>query len=229
MGSEFLTIDQAAAKLRVTKRSVLNYLRRGLLRRERQGKNKVCIPLEDVEQLQTDLGVGFPPMSRKTFFQLWARVQRLEADMVVVKRGLGVGGSPLRPTKQEAILLSEHARRALDAGQWGEEELVSWADLFDRADEVFFETLDAALEASDGWLPFYQLCVAQMKQVSFDPRFKTSLSLQALHSHLTQGLQHIRQAALVYIEAGGGKTTETAVAKMDGVKATLEKRLTAKG
>jgi excisionase family DNA binding protein len=226
VGSDFVRIDEAAKILGKTRRTVTNYLEKGVLRRVKEGK-PVLLSRTEVEELAVDLGSNFPRMSRKTFYQLVAHVQKLEQDMAVMKKALGYGGSPLRPSRQETLELSAAAMRAVEAKTWSSQEIEMWADLYERMDDVFFDVL--ASHMPDGtWKTFYDLCVAQMKQVSYDPAFDRRLDLQTLHQRLGFGLKNIRKTILTTIEVGHGKTTETTLDVMDGKRSAVLRHLAAK-
>jgi len=220
-------MEEAAKMLGRTVRSVRSYMKTGLLRRIVDSK-KVFIPRTDVEQLQVELGAGFPPMNRKTFNQLVAHVQRLEMDLVVLKRMNGVYDSPLRPTKEETSNLFQACVAALSAGSWTLSEISQWADLFEKMDDVFFEVLADNIGVSDPWRPFYQICVAQMKQLSSMEGYKSSLELQHLHSRLSIGLSTMRRVIMVWIEAGRSEKAHAVATLMDGISEAVLRRLTAK-
>lgn len=221
MGSEFLTIMQAAARLQKTSKTVRAYMKRGILRRQYDPENRrVLIPSQDVEALFVELGLNAPPMNRKTFFQLHARVQRLEMEMAVAKKALGFGGVPLRPTREEAVGLYQMARRALLDSSWVIEEIEMWSGLFERMDDVFFDLMMTHTEG-DCWQSFYELCLSQMRQLNGAAEFQTSLRLQEIHLKLAQALKQIRQVIIILIETGHGQKSASAAGFMAGPKDAL--------
>lgn len=226
MGSDFVRIDEAAKILGKTRRTVTNYLEKGVLRRVKEGK-PVLLSRAEVDELAIDLGSNFPRLSRKTFYRLVAHVQKLEQDMAVMKKALGYGGTPLRPSRQEALELHTAALRASESKTWSTEEIEMWADLYERMDDVFFDVV-AAHVPGDAWKPFYDLCLAQMRQVSYDPAFDRLLNLQSLHQRLALGLKNVRKVILTMIEAGHGKTSEDAAAQMDSRREAVLRHLSAK-
>jgi hypothetical protein len=227
MGSSFYTFDEAAKKLGKTKRSVHAYVKRGLLRRGRH-EGRTVIPAEDVENLAADLGAGFPPMNRKTFFQLMARVQKLEQDMAVVRRMTGIQDEPLRPSKEEAVGLHMAATRAIEATSWHKEEISTWADLFDRMDEVCFDIFEDYVSVPVPWAVFYQLCLAMMRFVSTSPDFHTSLTAQHVHKRLDEGRKAIRHTILMWVELGKGGTPEVLLRALDDRHSVLLRKVTGK-
>jgi hypothetical protein len=227
MGSSFYTFDEAVEKLGKSKRSVYDYLRQGLLRREKRD-GRTFIPVEDVENLAVDIGHGFPPMNRKTFFQLMARVQKLEQDMSVVRRMTGIQDQPLRPNKEEARGLFMAATQALGAKAWHREEIATWADLFDRMDEVCFDIFADYVNEPLSWAVFYQLCLAMMKYVSQAEDYKTSLIAQHTHKRLDEGRKAIRGTILMWVELGKGGTPDALLRALDDGRGMLLRQLAGK-
>lgn len=230
MGSDFgdkVTVEQAARMLGRSRRTVTTYMKNGILQKLVEDK-RVYILRSQVEQLQVELGVGFPPMNRKTFYQLAAHVQRLEMDMTVLKRVSGFYDSPLRPSTDEALGLFAAAKKAAKEGVWQMEEILMWVDLYDKMDDVFFDILARHSGEADSWRPFYELCLAQARQVSTTQEYRTSLQHQHLHDRLQTGLAKMRKVILVWIEAGNSPAAAKAENKMDGDTQAVLRRLTAK-
>jgi hypothetical protein len=230
MGSEFadlITFEQAAKMLFRSRRTVTSYVKNGVLNKVQRGR-AVFLRQSEVEQLQVEIGAGFPPMNRKTFYRLCAHVQRLEMDMAVLKRMNGVYDTPLRPSTEECGALWAAARKAADQGVWTLEEIRMWADLFDKMDDVFFDVLAIGTGVADAWRPLYELCLAQARQISLMAEFKNQVQHQAVHDRLQTGLSRMRKVILVWIEAGNSKAAQEAESKMDGDTQAVLRRLTAK-
>jgi len=200
---ELVSYNDAAKMLGRSTRTVKTYVQNGLLRRIQQGK-AVGIPREDVDLLAVDIGAGTPPMNKKTFFQLVSRVRQLEAAVAVLQKATNIGFSPMRPDKEAAVGLYEAVVKALAAGYWSVQELGAWIGLYEKMDEVFFDTIAQSTGDTACWRPFLQLCTAQARLVSEMPDFNISLPIQHLHAQLCAGLKTLRGVALVWIEAGNG-------------------------
>lgn len=230
MGSDFaerMTPAEAAKRLHRSRRTVTTYIKSGVLRTYKDGNSSFLLR-EDVEQLALELGAGFPPMNRKTFYSLCAHVQRLEMDVAVLKKMAGVIDSPMRPSQEEAEGLFMAASKAAADGVWEEREVQMWADLYEKMDDVFFDILTERLGRADAWRPFYELCLAQAKQVSIAESYATSIQAQHLHDRLSVGLSRMRKVILVWVEAGNSVAAQRAEAKMDGDAQAVLKRLIAK-
>jgi excisionase family DNA binding protein len=203
MGSDFVSVKEAAKLLKRTSRTVVAYQQKGLLRRVRVGK-KVLIPKEEVETLSAEINANLPPLSRKTFYQLFARVQYLESAVAILKKAAGFGDAPLRPGKEEAIGLVAAAQRALDAGSWTSEEIYMWASVYEKLDEASFYEISAHTGNDESWRPFYGLCVEQTRQVATTHGLASSLPLQQLHTRLCGSLTMLRKVVIAWVELGGG-------------------------
>jgi hypothetical protein len=222
MGSDFVSIAEAARLLKRSKKTVTAYLNSGALRRVRNGI-RVVIPVADVEALSVDIGTNLPAMNKKTFYQLVARVQRLEMAVAVLRKATGIGASPLRPSKEESVGLYEAAIRALAAGKWEQAEIDVWADLYEKMDEVFFDILGSYVARTDAWRPFFELCIAQARQVSQHEDFPRSLGLQQRHDRLRLSIREMRNVILVWVETGGGVSMAAVMPVEDLAKRLSEK------
>ena len=229
MGSDFVSSTEAAKLLKRTVRTVVAYQQRGLLRRARVGK-RVLIPKEDVENLAAEINANLPSISRKTFYQLFSRVQYLEATIAVLKKAAGLEDSPIRPEKEEAIGLFSAAGKALGAGVWSLEEIDMWAGMYEKLDEVSFDSISAYTDSRESWRTFYELCVAQTKQVARTPGFAVSIPLQQLHSRLCLSLNTLRRVVIAWVELNGGSVEISQTPSMDALRKSLkEKELSSMG
>jgi hypothetical protein len=226
MGSDFCTFEEAATRLCRSKRMIHNYVKKGLIRRKLE-KDSVLLYREDVEQLAVELGSDMPAMTRQTFFQLMNRVRKLEEDTAVFKRMWDVQDRPLRPSNEEAIGLFNAATQAAKCKEWKYEELETWASMFDRMDEVFFDTVAKATVLSKPWNVFYNLCLNMMGFASEKNREKPDLQAQILHKKLDEGRKKMRSTVLMWIEAGRGTVPEAVFRQLNNDQDDLLRRLTA--
>ena len=224
MGSLFYTFTEAATRLGCSTRTIHNYVKRGYLRKQ-NSHGKIVLQKEDVEALAAEEGIGLPAFNRKNFYLLQVRLQRLEADMAIVRRALEIRDEPLRPNVDEAKGLHMAAINALAANHWSDQELETWASVFDRLDEVSFNMMAEALASATPYHVLYQLCMAQMQKVSTDPSFKSSLKLQILHKKLDEGRKALRKSVLMWIEMNNGTSTPAVMLKLEATKDTLFKKL----
>lgn len=228
MGSDFVSISEAAKMLNRSKRAVGGYLKNGVLTKHYDGRT-VAIPRAEVETLAIDIGSHMPAMNRKTFFQLVSRVQRLEAASAVLQKVTGLGAAPMRPSKAESSGLYDAARKAVGAKVWGLDEINAWVDLYERMDEVFFDIVSAHVAVSDPWRPFFELCIAQAKQVSQQQGFSTNLGLQQLHDRLRSSMKTMRGVVLAWIEVGGGSAEASVDPHQDLLRRLAAKRSSSLG
>jgi hypothetical protein len=217
-----LTITEVATRLGRHRRSIHNYLEKGFLRRvERNGK--VLVPSEDVEQLAVELGTDFPALTRRTLFEMQAKIRKLEEGQRVFEKMWGIQEKPLRPSPNEAAGLLKATTDYLSNTSWRFEELNSWALLFNRVDE---ETLDALAEhgmTTKPWEPLYDL---SLRMLAFIDKTKAeTLELQALRATMESGRKKIREATLFWIERGRGTVPQQVFKLLDSPKEDLLRSL----
>jgi hypothetical protein len=228
MGSEnandFYTFAEAGRKLGRAQRAVYRYAEKGVLRVQKNGKSS-RIYKEDVDNLLIDLKTKNPPINRQAFIQLTARLQKLEQDMAVLRRMYGIVDGPLRPSREEAIGLYDAARLALEVHKWRQDEIVSWADLFDRLDEICLTHIGEAVGQDNPWGVFYKLCLAQLGAVRDSPEFATSLDLQHLHKRLDAGRRVIRDTIVTWAMMGKGGLPEVILDVLGGGTGSVDRKL----
>lgn len=229
MGSSYCTFEEAASRLKRSKRSVHLYVAQGRIRREAVPGGGVHLHRDDVEQLAVELGTDLPALNRKTFFSLIGRVQKLEKDNEVMRRMLGVGHVPLAPSPTEAAGLYRRAADALAAGKWVEEEVRLWASLFPRLGEAVFAAVAEAVSVPSPWAVFLDLCQSMAATLSKSPGYETSLQSQQLAVDLEEGRRSLRSSAVIWIEMGRGTVPPSIASAVDGEKDGLLRRLSVKG
>lgn len=227
MGSLFVTIEEASNRLGRSKRSIHNYINKGYLRKTIQD-GKVVLYKEEVEQLANDTGVDNPAFNRTNFNILMGRITKLEKDMGICRRALEIREHPLRPTKEEAIGLHAAASKALMINYWTDAELDTWASLFDRFDEVALDMFRDELASTKPYEVFYHLCLAQMRFVSSNVDFTTSLTLQVMHKRLDEGRKRMKTTLLMWVEMGRGHVSEEVLHKLETDKESMFTRLAKK-
>lgn len=202
MGSEFCSFLEAANALGRSKRSVHNYIKRGFLKRYHQD-GEVVLSRKEVEELAVASGQNMPPFTKANFFHLVSRVQKLEQDMVVVRKALDIRSDPLRPNPDTAKGFYVACRAALASDQPHEfKEILMWSELMPRMDEVTFETMAEASGDKNPWYPFYRLSVKLLGQVSKEETFNTNLELQTLHKILDESRKKLRETGILWVELG---------------------------
>jgi hypothetical protein len=204
---------------------IQHYFKQGLLKRQLRN-GKTVIDRDEVEQLAVELGSDVPAINRKTFFQLTARVRKLEEDISVFKRMWDVQDKPLRPSQEEALGLHHAATQASSCKQWKVEEIEMWAGMFDRMDEVFFDTVGQSAILPKPWSIFYQLCVAMLEYLSELNSKTPTLELQSLRKKVDEGRKKMRGTVLMWIEMGRGTVPESVLRQLNNDQDDLLRRLT---
>lgn len=194
-----MSVPDAARFLGVTDRTVRNYIKKGLLTKERDGR-KVFLRSEEVVELKEDFSSAAPVVSRQELLKQRAKIRRLEAHMEVVLRILDTKDHPLQLGVGSAEELYEFAKGHLQQGRWEVAEIRPWADIFDRLSEDDFEIMSGKTADPHPWRPFLRLCAAMITFVVNAKEYTTSLELQSLHRILVSSRRRLRISAFIYGE-----------------------------
>lgn len=227
MGSDFLTLEEAANRLGRSIRSVHLYVKSGHLRKERRD-GRIVVRREEVEILAHDLLTDAPALNRKSFMELVARVQGLGRDMAVVRKALGIQADPFRPGPEESAALYQSATLELSLRNWDTKKATIWAGVFERLDEVALEKIGEALNNQTPWEVFYRLCLHMLKAVSDQPDFKTNLELQTAHLALDEARKKLRSVIIMWTELGRGTIPVGYLKTLDSAEDSILKAVTAK-
>jgi hypothetical protein len=234
MGSTFhqdqdqlLTIEEAAARLQRSRRSIFEYLKKGFLtRRMRDGK--LFVSRREVEELAVELCVDLPALTRKNLFRLESRLRQVEEKMAVYETIWNAQGELLRPKPAEAAALYRAATDYLCAKEWEIAQLESWADIFNRVGEETLQAIAEAVHTTKPWECFYQLAARMLAFIESVPASREVLALKALHDKMEEGRKKVRAAALLWIEMGRGTVQQDVFREMDTPGDDLLRRLAQK-
>lgn len=227
MGRTFVTFEEASLLLKCTRRTIHNYVKRGLLRRGYEN-GKIVLYKDEVEQLIDQNGLNIPPINNHTLLELLSRIHTLEVQMAVFRKMNGIDVSPpLRPSPEEAKQLLTNAKEYLQRTSFKEEEIILWISMFNRMDEVSFELFRKSVEDNDFWQDIFSLCLHLMKFVSDPKRNSNSRSWYQRHLELNECRKSLRSIVLVWVELGLGKASVTLRKALNGEKDELVRRLTA--
>jgi excisionase family DNA binding protein len=156
MGSKYLTVDQAAAILGVTKRSIYRYVKRGLLKGEYDGHNTVVLE-EDLKQIKKGRHDALSsPVKRDMVTALQVQVQTLQMQMATVMRILNVRYTPLDLTVPEYLSLYKSAEEMSTQG-WSPQHEEIWSEYFVRITVEDMEGIETATGDKHPWRPFLRL------------------------------------------------------------------------
>lgn len=226
MGRTFMTFEDAARLLKCTRRTVYNYVKKGLLRREyEQGAVVLC--REDVEQLSDEMGAQLPALSNRTLLEIMGRLSTLEVQMSVFKKMHGIEEHPpLRPEAEEASKLVANAQWYLEKKTFTSPEVDLWVSLFQRMDELTFDLIRRSGAQNDFWQDFFNLCLHLMDFVSDPKRCRGSRTWIRHHMELNECRKSLRTLVLMWVELGHGKASKTIRRHLGGGKDDLVRRLT---
>lgn len=201
MGSEHLSTREAASHLKVSLRTIYNWVQRGLLSRNEEGK----IPLDELERVEEARQEAADLDTRYELVNLRYRVEKLEKQVSLLMTLHETDRSPLRMPEASSAELADTARNMLEnPHSWDVTLCPSWAKLLDQMDKVTFE-----LCGEGSWSLFYNLCLSMMKRVTDHPDFEHTLDLQLLHAHLNRARLNLRTEALLHLSETGKVPVET--------------------
>ncbi len=231
MGRSFYTYDEAARRLQKSKRTVLNYIKKGLLRAVPQDGTRM-IDKEDVETLAIDLGADYPVLNRVSVFRMMARLEKLENEMRTVTHILELKDDPLRPDPVAAKGFHAAACEALVRTanrEWTIEEVRLWAGQLEKMDEETLEAFCVAMGDNKAWSPFFRLCremeTYASRQTVAAADHKVYLEWYQLEKQLANGRRKLRAAIVLFIEMGKGASTERLLDLIDDPGASVIHKL----
>jgi hypothetical protein len=222
MGRTFVTFEEASKLLKCTKRTVQNYVKRGLLRREYD--EGVVLLREDVERLAQQNGVGLPALNNRTLLELLSRIRALEMQMAVVKKMHGAADvEPLRPEPEYALRLASEMEHYAKCELFIFAEVQLWASLFSRMDEMTFELMRQAGVKKDFWKDLFQLCLNLISYAFNKPEF------MRLAMELEEDRKRLRSTILMWAELGHIQVSNNLQKVLGDAKTDLLGRLKANG
>lgn len=218
MGRDFCTIPEASRRLSRSTRSIHAYVKKGLLRKGMRD-GQVVVDREDVERLAEDLQQERPPPTARELWELMAKVRRLEMDVTVLRRMLGVEMDPLRASHEQLSSLLAAARAAGGAQAWDPRELQLWSGLFARMDEAFLLEADKLVPNPAELL--LDLCVRMIAHAASRPNYETSLEWQECHQKLCAGRDRLRGSIAAWASLRPGRPALQPVTRTDRLAAAL--------
>jgi excisionase family DNA binding protein len=158
MGSKYMTVEQAAAILSVSSRSIYRYVKRGVLRAQCEGRS-VLILEEDLLNVKKGRHDALSsPVKRDVISVLQAEVQTLRMQMATVMRILNIRYTPLNFTIPEYLNLYQSAQQLSTEG-WAPQHEEIWSEYFVRLTVEDFEGIELASEDKHPWRPFLRLAI----------------------------------------------------------------------
>jgi excisionase family DNA binding protein len=173
MGSKYMTVEQAAAVLGVSTRSIYRYAERGVLRAQCEGRS-VLILEEDLRQVKKGRHEALSsPVKKDVISVLQAQVQTLNMQMATVMRILNVRYTPLNLTIPEYLNIYKSAQQMSTEG-WAPHHEEIWSEYFVRITIEDLEGIELASEDKHPWRPILRLA--------------TTMHLSPYNRHLTEML-----------------------------------------
>jgi excisionase family DNA binding protein len=173
MGSKYMTVEQAAAVLGVSTRSIYRYAERGVLRAQCEGRS-VLILEEDLRHVKKGRHEALSsPVKKDVISVLQAQVQTLNMQMATVMRILNVRYTPLNLTIPEYLNIYKSAQQMSTEG-WAPHHEEMWSEYFVRITIEDLEGIELASEDKHPWRPILRLA--------------TTMHLSPYNRHLTEML-----------------------------------------
>ena len=205
MSTSYMTIDEAARHLSVSRRQVQTYLRDHLLSStKKSGSRKKWLDAGEVEELRVDrLETRSIPNMRGEVLRLRGEVRKNTAQLAVVLRMLNVEESPLNLGAEHATQLHQAAVAQLSQTNWEMGELASWAEVFLRCSEEDLRFIRDCAADPKPWRPLLRLCMAMTTFTVAHSSYATNLELQLLHRKFAEGRRRIRISAMCFEDLYG--------------------------
>lgn len=154
--SKYMTIDQAAAVLGVSRRTIHRYTERGLLSGKCEGRHTLISEddLRLVKKGRKDISAS--PVRRDMVLKLQVEVETLKSHMATVMRILNIRYQPLNFTVPEYETFYKAAVQMSEEG-WAPHSEEMWADYFVRITVEDLEGIELASEDKHPWRPLLRL------------------------------------------------------------------------
>jgi len=205
MGSQFLTLEEASTRLKVTVRTVYRHISRGYLRTQRNG-NTVLVCEEDLQRLAAKEEDDLPfPINKKTLAGVVARVHILEKQVDTLMRLQNLLHEKLKLTGAELMGYYRMAEHYSTKG-WPPHSEEALASFFCRIRYDDLEGMAKAASVEHPWKPLFKL-VRTMEQAPFNKDLKDLL---------VTGKANVEHLSQLWVELHGGSEKRfAAMAKQD--------------
>lgn len=225
MGSAFYTYEQAATRLNRSKRTIYLLIKKGMLRKE-SCNGVLGVSAVDVEDLATQ--TELPAMNKSNWDDLQIKVRRMEERMAVLTEILGFKSEPIRPSINNAADLYIAAKKAVEAGSWVEEEVMTWAGIFKRIDEATLKVIAEAVSDTTPWIPFFELCALMQGKAETEYSRLKNIQTERVFLVLEDCKKHLRSVAVVWADLGLGNAASVVLKSTASQKENLMSRIMGK-
>lgn len=203
MSGNLMTIEEAAAHLAVSERTIRTYIKEGWLSTHKKAgsRRKWFEPLE-VEELRLDkqkIRTSKRSM-RQDLMHLKAQVRRLRAEMDAVAAILDTQSKPLQFKPKDAAAVYKACVGQLRAQEWSLDQIQPWIPVFMRLQEEDFQMIREETDDTRPWVPFLRLCMKMSAFLAGHSGYTTNLDMQSAHRQLAEGRRRLRVAALCYAD-----------------------------
>ena len=211
MTPESYTFKQAATRLKVSVRTIHNYVRKGLLEKTVY-EGKASVKASGVEDLVIE--TAFPSMTRSNWIEMCSRLRRLEERMSIVTTLLGFRSDPLRPNESDSQALHSQAKKACTAPNWDDKEVDLWCDILGRVDEVTLTSIAKATGDIQPWFVYLDLCRMLSESVQAKYKEKPTVAQEGRLEKLEHCHKSLRASAVLWMETNRGSLPEVIIKAM---------------
>lgn len=198
--SKFLDAKEAAKELDMTDRHLARLTRNGFFYREKIGR-KYYYKRDDLISYKWSLKANVP-MTRYSFTNMVARLNRMENKLAAIERVLDLYYEPLELSINELRSLYNNAKRK-------EFEKITdlkyWAEICIRLTEQHLIDLRNSTEDQRCWVPFYEIAYLGY----WICKYKKKKDIMILFK---KALNNIKQTSLIYLQLA---TKEWTIIKID--------------
>jgi DNA-binding transcriptional MerR regulator len=203
MAQKYMTVEDAAAHLGVSTRTVRTYIQQDLLSTKKQpGSPRKWLDPEEIEELRLDRQEhnATAPKIRGELLRHRAQLRRMRAELDAVMRILDTRNEPLQLRADQARGVYQACLAQLSQPGWRVDEIDPWVRVFFRISEEDFEAMMGSVNDPKPWVPFLKLVQRMTIHVSSQPAYSTSLELQRLHRELAEARRRVRISAMCFMD-----------------------------
>ncbi len=151
-----MTVEQAAAILNCSSRSIYRYAAKGLLQTKLEGRH-TFVDEEGIHRIKKGRhDVLVSPLKKDVISMLLVEVQTLKMQMATIMRILNVRYEPLGFTGPEYLRLYQTAEQMANEG-WAPQSEEMWAEYFVRITIDDLDGIERVSESKHPWIPLLKL------------------------------------------------------------------------
>jgi excisionase family DNA binding protein len=165
LGMDFFTYEEAAEALKVTTRTIKNYIKKGYLTRIKvQGLSRVT--KESVQRKKLESGIEGPAFNRFTMTAHDLSIKQLQERLALIEFILGIKDTRLNLNKVTASGLYNAAKGMIAKKHWEFSEIEYWCKIYAGLNEEDLTVISEVAVTSRPWDALYSLFKVQLAYLS---------------------------------------------------------------